>query len=513
MKHYITLSAVAVLAAASVQAQGLFDALTYTDQDILGTARYSSMAGAFSALGGDISAVSDNPAGLGVYRWSEAQFSINFAYNQTKSDWEGMKRKGGNYSFNANNASFVWSFADREGEKGWLANNIGFSYRRLKNFNRTYEVVGPASLNSMTDYLAGFTDGLSASTLSSLDAYTNTDVPYMSELAYRSHLIAPSSGADSLSWHSILGSDEKSTARYKAVESGYLNEYQLTYGANISNLVYWGVSFGLESLDYTRKLNYNEDFASSGSFSLQNYFHASGVGYNFKIGVIARPVSFLRIGFALHTPTFYTLKNSHYGKMDYGVAVDSVGSTDTNYTSTGSDRYSFRTPLKLQAGVGFVIGQSAIVSVDYRYTGKNYRLGSNYTSTDFTSAYEADNEDIKNYVRATHQVRLGVEGKVLDALSLRAGVAYTTPSCKDAAERLLPLNTTRTDLEYMRSNGKFGSIYAAAGIGYRYKGFAVDVAYTYRQQREEWLPYNSDITPATIKTHKHNLIASFSWKF
>ena len=67
MKRY-SLFLATLVAAVSLQAQGVFDVMRYTGTDIMGTARYMSMAGAFGALGGDVSAVIDNPAGLGIYR-------------------------------------------------------------------------------------------------------------------------------------------------------------------------------------------------------------------------------------------------------------------------------------------------------------------------------------------------------------------------------------------------------------------------------------------------------------
>ena len=52
-------------------AQGEMDAYKFSQYDISGTARYMSMGGAFGALGGDISSMRTNPAGLGIYRSSE----------------------------------------------------------------------------------------------------------------------------------------------------------------------------------------------------------------------------------------------------------------------------------------------------------------------------------------------------------------------------------------------------------------------------------------------------------
>ena len=47
------------------------DAYKMSQTDLNGTARYLGMSGAFGALGGDISSMSTNPAGLGIYRSSE----------------------------------------------------------------------------------------------------------------------------------------------------------------------------------------------------------------------------------------------------------------------------------------------------------------------------------------------------------------------------------------------------------------------------------------------------------
>ncbi|MDR2917287.1 MAG: hypothetical protein LBV74_21035, partial [Tannerella sp.] len=55
------------------------DAFTLTNSDLGGTARSMSMAGAFGALGGDISAISNNPAGLGIYRSSEISGTLDLS--------------------------------------------------------------------------------------------------------------------------------------------------------------------------------------------------------------------------------------------------------------------------------------------------------------------------------------------------------------------------------------------------------------------------------------------------
>ena len=54
-----------------VFAQSAIDAYRFSQPDLRGTARFMGMGGAFGALGGDLSTLSQNPAGIGVYRSNE----------------------------------------------------------------------------------------------------------------------------------------------------------------------------------------------------------------------------------------------------------------------------------------------------------------------------------------------------------------------------------------------------------------------------------------------------------
>ena len=67
-----------IFAFAYAEAQNEIQALRYSQYTLFGTARYQGMGGAMDALGGDFSAASVNPAGLGIYRKSEASFTPSF---------------------------------------------------------------------------------------------------------------------------------------------------------------------------------------------------------------------------------------------------------------------------------------------------------------------------------------------------------------------------------------------------------------------------------------------------
>ena len=54
---------------AQVSAQTtIYDANRWMGRDLNGTARFVGMGGALGALGGDISTIGTNPAGIGIYR-------------------------------------------------------------------------------------------------------------------------------------------------------------------------------------------------------------------------------------------------------------------------------------------------------------------------------------------------------------------------------------------------------------------------------------------------------------
>src|SRR5674536_391977 len=73
-----------------VIAQNVDDALRYSQSFYGGTARFMSMGGAFTALGGDISSLSQNPAGLGVFRSSEITLTPQLFHINTAASFNGL---------------------------------------------------------------------------------------------------------------------------------------------------------------------------------------------------------------------------------------------------------------------------------------------------------------------------------------------------------------------------------------------------------------------------------------
>lgn len=71
-------------------AQSVPVAYTLSQHDLRGTARFISMGGAFGALGGDLSTLSQNPAGIGIYRSNEVGFTVGLDMLNSKSEAGGL---------------------------------------------------------------------------------------------------------------------------------------------------------------------------------------------------------------------------------------------------------------------------------------------------------------------------------------------------------------------------------------------------------------------------------------
>lgn len=103
MKTKYVFLAVALFSVPAV-AQETYENAKLVGSDLNGTARYVGMGGAMEALGADISTISSNPAGIGLFRHSELKVSASGVFqNEAPSYTTGDKSHA---SFDQ--VGFVW---------------------------------------------------------------------------------------------------------------------------------------------------------------------------------------------------------------------------------------------------------------------------------------------------------------------------------------------------------------------------------------------------------------------
>lgn len=126
MKKYI-LSAVAMMAIMPMTAQETYENAKIVDNDLNGTARYVGMGGAMEALGADLSTISSNPAGLGLFRHSTLNASASVMFQSGAPSYANGSKSHASFD----QLGFVYSM--RTGQNSYL--NLAVNYHKSKDFN------------------------------------------------------------------------------------------------------------------------------------------------------------------------------------------------------------------------------------------------------------------------------------------------------------------------------------------------------------------------------------------
>lgn len=496
-----------------------------------------SMGGAFGALGGDLSTLSQNPAGIGVYRSNEIGFTLDLDAQHSLSNSQGFETKWNQTKFLVNNIGAVLTM--KLPSKTVPNLNFGFTYNKAVSFNRQYAGSVPRLTSSLSNYIAGVANEhnlvpADVTTSGGFDPYYPTDggyaAPWITILGYDGYLIDPTGSGSDIRWDGQWGEGTSGSGTFAVRESGSVDEYNIAIGGNISNILYWGMNFDITNMNYTLHSQWAEDLKgayvpdNAGNLNIQdaywnlgNYYHVNGTGFNYQIGVILKPIQELRIGLALHTPTWYSLTESYSADLDYDYSNTQRGMATTNQGELAYNDVSFKSPMKFIGSIAGVIANRLILSADYEWTGYNkmkysepgkYNWGGGFgwddpwfgaptKAVDFKNDSFADtNDDIRYYYQNTNTLRLGAEFRVTPRLSVRAGYSFVSSPVKEA---------TRNDKEYVYTSGTLPNYrfdnttnYITCGIGYRWSNLYVDMAYVYKHMDSSYHAYTPDIVDRRV---------------
>ena len=127
MKRKYFILALGLLTVAPTWAQEAYEDGKIITSDLNGTARYVGMGGALDALGADISTISTNPAGIGLFRHSMASLSAGLVIQQDAAKSSFVD--GTNVSFDQ--IGFVYT--QPTGRNSFV--NFGFNYHKSCNLD------------------------------------------------------------------------------------------------------------------------------------------------------------------------------------------------------------------------------------------------------------------------------------------------------------------------------------------------------------------------------------------
>ena len=447
-----------------------------SEREVSGTARYVGMGGAMTAVGGDPSAVRDNPAGLGVYRRMEVAVSLGGKWDQTMqvgNEWNTPYAK-----FEMPQASWVFYYGNPHRTQGVVSNSFMISYNRLRQYQREYSATINNCDNSLADVIALKTNGLAEQYLQPEERWNDANVGWLSILGYDTYMINPLANEQ---WGANLQQGEKVNSVIRVRENGYMDEYALDWGMNISNRWYVGAGVRMTSFYLSQTEYYDEKAKASGvTLSAYNTLLMSGLGVNGAIGMIGHPVEWLRFGVSFITPTASTLSITNYGEMQSSIINDSVRATPVN-TASYSD---FSLPLRLSTSVAFQWKHYGLLSLQYDYAHHKYL------------------DDV-------HTLKVGLEVVPISRLFINAGYVYE--STFRNSDNLLPYELnynaveTNTHALYTRNTQ-----YISCGVGYRGKNLIVQAAYQYRMQDLDFQLHELCLTDG-MRGRTHRFVVTLGW--
>jgi hypothetical protein len=497
--------------ATKIYAQEPADALRYSWLTQTGTARNQAIGGAGGSLGGEFSTMFINPAGIGFYKTSEFVITPSYSIQKYKSNYLSTPASATRNNFNLGATGFLFSVPDYRG-------------RKTKNFTIALGINRAADYNSNVFYKG--TNNTSSYSEKYLEELVNSnttdpnkaasDFPFGSSLAFNTFVIDTTAAADgTVSGYRSLAPVATGLNQEQTIHTeGGITDVSLAGALNLKEKLFLGGSLTVPVLRYDRTSTFRESDATANTTNNFNYFEVmetlqtTGFGFNAKLGLIYKPVEYVRLGLAVHSPTFYTLTDRYTTAITSDVEGYGGGDrvkTQTSGTFTndapGELKYNLTTPWRVIASASYVIRevenvkkQKGFITADVEYV--NYK-SSSFSTIDqdaATDSYFKDlNSTIDQQYKSALNFRLGGELKFNTLMVRLGGAYYSNP--------------------YKSEKGSRAKL--AGGLGYRNKGVFVDLTYVYAINKDVNYPYRlqgNTFDAASIKNNMGNIVATVGLK-
>ncbi len=521
----------ALLASMTAMAQETYTNAELFTEDLNGTARYVGMGGAMEALGADLSTINTNPAGIGLFRRSSANFSASVVSQQDA----GQSDMGDATRMSFDQVGFVWSTKPSK----WNTLNIAFNYKKNRNFGNILNVAGDYDGMSSQNANAYMNLRDAQRNNSEGDWFNSYSLSQLDALYYKT-FVGDKDG--NLYYNTANGYDMTRTSK------GYVGEYSINVSGNVSNRVYLGLTIGFCDVDYRSWTSYrealvNSDGNSIGSITVNDQREITGTGFNVKFGTVIFPIEEnpFRIGLYVSTPTWYDLTTSNY---TYLVNNANTGGTpiDPDYNSKGDYDYRVYTPWKFGVALGHTMSNYLALGATYEfsdYSSMSSRVIDGYDYYGEATTYKDANmnDHTQRSLKGVSTLKVGAEVKPVPEVSVRFGYNYVSPMYRTNAFRDCTISSpgtyysSTTDYTNWKATNRF-----TCGVGYSKGSFAVDLAYQYSATNGTFWPFasssatygwdndgdnvvdetetvNNPSYPVNVSNKRHQVLATFTYKF
>ena len=500
MKKLILLF-IGVISMSYVNAQDITDAVRYSSGELMGTARFRAMSGAFGALGGDMTAVSLNPAGSAIFNYSSTSLSVSSMDIENETSYfNGVNATSdSNFDFIQAGAAFVFN---NRSNSPWNKFVLGFAYDQTANYNDGFLASGIGN-NSIGDFFLANAQGLRLDEISAFpeetisNAYNDIGGIYgyrnqQAFLGYESYILEPDTNDDANTLYTSNIAPGTFDQDYSYVTAGYAGKFSVNLAAQYEDNLYLGLNLNSHFINYDRSTFLYETNNNPGSIvtevGFENNLSTSGNGFSFQLGAISKLTDDLRIGLTYDSPTWYNITDE---TTQYVEALrDDGGPTwaiiDPQVVNIFPE-YKLQTPAKITGSVALILNQQGLISFDYSRK--------DFSKTKFTpegdTYFAAQNNIIANDLKAANTYRLGGEIRQ-NNFSFRGGYKLIESPYKDTSF--------------------YGDLKGfSLGIGYNFGGSKLDLAYENSKRTINHQLYEAGLTDAArIAAENNNLTLTLS---
>lgn len=483
-----------------LDAQNITDGLRYSKEEIFGTARYNSLSGAFGALGGDLSAISTNPAGSAIFLNNYMAMSFGVSDHNNDSNYFNSDAKGTSSNFNFNQFGGVFVFNNHNESSNFNKFVLGLNLEANSNYHDLVSVTGTGN-KSIADYFLLQAQGISldllqlqsGETISDLYAYLGSMYGTGAQnafLGYQGFIIDPvdPTDPDNTEYISNIASGVFDHY-YDSYEDGFKAKFTVNFATQYKDDYYFGVNLNSHVINFDQTTFLSERNSNPGSLvnmvNFENNLSVTGSGLSAQIGAIMKLFEKTRIGFTLDTPTWYVIseETSQYLKTNRIENGNSISEVVNPYVVNVFEDYDLRTPGRLMVSIAHIFGKKGLISFDYSFK--------DYSSIQFGPKndpyFASENTNINNELKGASSYRIGGEYRFLN-YSFRGGFNYE-------------------ESPYKEENKYGGTSGFSLGFGYDMGRFNFDLAYTNTNYSRSMQLYSIGLTDsANVDTTINNII-------
>ncbi|MCK7591356.1 outer membrane protein transport protein [Subsaxibacter sp. CAU 1640] len=486
---------IGVLSMSNIMAQDISDAVRYSLDEVQGTARFRGMSGAFGALGGDMSAVSINPAGSAVFNSSHASISLSsLNINNDVSFFNGFNSSSeSKIDLNQTGAAFV--FNNNNENSNWKKFVLSVAYDKTASYEDNWFASG-VNTRSIDSYFLGYAQGLRLDEISAFPGETYTEAyseigsafGYSNQqafLGYESYILEPLNDSDENTMYSSNIASGTFNQRYNYVATGYNGKFGFNVASQYKDNLYIGLNLNSHFINYERSTVFNESNANTGSMvsnvRFDNYLSTIGTGFSFQLGAIAKITSELRLGLAYDSPIWYTISEE---TSQYLSTIRDGADTvviNPNIVNVFPD-YKLQTPGKITGSLAYVFGEQGLISFDY--SRKDFGNMKFRPTSDIY--FSSQNNIISDNLKVASTYRVGGEYRYKE-FSFRGGYRLEESPYKN-------------EDFYGNLNG------FSLGLGYNFGNIKLDLAYDQSDRTVNNQLYSVGLVDAaTIDTNNSNI--------